>query len=528
MILHNHIKKFFRKKKFWNFKGGIYPLEMKIQSNCIAISHLPLPNRFIVFLKQHIGYQGEICVKKGDHVLRGQPLTVGSGYMMLPVHAPTSGTVEAIAPYPISKKREELCVFLRADGQDRWIKLDPQPNYRSLSRKEIIKRIYNAGIAGLGGAGFPAAAKLSIGLQKRVKTLIINAVECEPYITADDRLIQDYTLEVLEGCRILAWILQANHVLIGIEDNKPQAIQAIRQALGDNNDLQLCVIPTKYPSGSAKQLTKILTGLEVPCNGHSLDIGILMHNVATVWAIKRAIINGEPITERVITLTGKSISNPCNAWSRIGTSLSHLLDHVGFTPSASQILIIGGPMMGFTVTSTEIPTVKMTNCILAPSINEIAPRFEEKPCIRCSACAEVCPIRLLPQQLYWYSKTKDHDSTRVYHIEDCIECGACAYVCPSHIPLVQYYRQEKFELQCIDFQKKRMAESKARFEARQIRLQDDRKKRQLLHNIFNTKNFQTLNHTIDDTNDSRKEIIEKAISRVKARKKMHLSKKIEA
>ena len=472
---------FLKKEKVWDFQGGIHPPEMKTQSNGTPLSELPLPHRFIIPLKQHIGHEGEICVAPGDKVLRGQPLTFGTG-RMLPVHAPTSGVIEDIGQHMTAHPSglSELCIFLTPDGEDRWAPLDPLPDYRQHPRADIVQRIHDAGIAGLGGAGFPTATKLKGGL-RGVKTLIINAAECEPYITADDRLMQDYAAEVLEGSRILAWVLQAERVLIGIEDNKPEAIAALKQALGSERDLQIRVIPTKYPSGGAKQLTRILTGMEVPHGGRSTDIGVLMQNVGTAWAVKRAIINGEPITERVVTLTGEAIAQPRNVWSRLGTPISHLLHQVGFTPAPRQMVIMGGPLMGFTLPSLDVPVVKITNCILAPSASEMGNNDEEQSCIRCSACADACPAKLLPQQLYWYSQGGDHDKARAHHIDDCIECGACAYVCPSNIPLVQYYRQEKAELRAIDLEAKRTLEAKARFEARQARLEREKQAREARH-----------------------------------------------
>ncbi|WP_278495952.1 electron transport complex subunit RsxC [Pantoea vagans] len=472
---------FLKKEKVWDFQGGIHPPEMKTQSNGTPLSELPLPHRFIIPLKQHIGHEGEICVVPGEKVLRGQPLTFGTG-RMLPVHAPTSGVIEDIGQHMTAHPSglSELCIFLTPDGEDRWMPLDPLPDYRQHPRADIVQRIHDAGIAGLGGAGFPTATKLKGGL-RGVKTLIINAAECEPYITADDRLMQDYAAEVLEGSRILAWVLQAERVLIGIEDNKPEAIAALKQALGNERDLQIRVIPTKYPSGGAKQLTRILTGMEVPHGGRSTDIGVLMQNVGTAWAVKRAIINGEPITERVVTLTGEAIAQPRNIWSRLGTPISHLLHQVGFTPAPRQMVIMGGPLMGFTLPSLDVPVVKITNCILAPSANEMGNNDEEQSCIRCSACADACPAKLLPQQLYWYSQGGDHDKARAHHIDDCIECGACAYVCPSNIPLVQYYRQEKAELRAIDLEAKRTLEAKARFEARQARLEREKQAREARH-----------------------------------------------
>ncbi|WP_034914640.1 electron transport complex subunit RsxC [Erwinia sp. 9145] len=497
----------FKKERLWDFKGGIHPPEMKTQSNGAPLRQLPLPSQFIIPVKQHIGHEGELLVSPGDKVLRGDALTFGRG-RMLPVHAPTSGTVTAIAPHITAHPSAlaELCVFIAPDGEDRWCERQPIVDYQQAERSAIIERIHQSGVAGLGGAGFPTATKLKGGL-RGVKTLIINAAECEPYITADDRLMQDCAAEVLTGSRILGWLLQAERVLIGIEDNKPEAIAALKMALGDAKDMQIRVIPTKYPSGGAKQLTRILTGLEVPHGGRSTDIGVLMQNVGTAWAVKRAVIDGEPLTERVVTLTGESVGRPGNVWSRLGTPISHLLHNADFTPAPGQMVVMGGPLMGFTLPGLDVPVVKITNCILAPSASEMGDNDEEKSCIRCSACADVCPAALLPQQLYWYSRGGDHDKAREHNIADCIECGACAYVCPSNIPLVQYYRQEKAEIRAIDLEAERTVQAKARFEARQVRLEREKLAREARH--------QQAKRTVSDTSQHE---IDAARERVKAKK----------
>ncbi|CAI8760958.1 electron transport complex subunit RsxC [Kosakonia quasisacchari] len=471
----------FRKEKLWDFHGGIHPPEMKTQSNGTPLRQLPLANRFVIPLKQHLGAEGELCVRVGDNVLRGQPLTRGRG-RMLPVHAPTSGTVVAIAPHSTAHPSAlpEMSVIIEADGEDRWIERDGWSDYRSHSYEALIERIHQFGVAGLGGAGFPTAAKLHGGGDK-IDTLIINAAECEPYITADDRLMQDCAAQIMEGVRILAHILKPRQVLIGIEDNKPQAISMMRAVLAGSHDIQLKVIPTKYPSGGAKQLTQILTGKQVPHGGRSSDIGILMQNVGTAYAVKRAVIDGEPLTERVVTLTGEAVTRPGNVWARLGTPVRHLLDYAGFCPSAEQLVIMGGPLMGFTLPWLDVPVVKITNCLLAPSASEMGEPQEEKGCIRCSACADACPADLLPQQLYWFSKGQQHDKATAHNLSDCIECGACAWVCPSNIPLVQYFRQEKAEIYAIAQEEKRNAEAKARFEARQARLEREKIARQQRH-----------------------------------------------
>ena len=464
----------FRKDKIWDFDGGIHPPEMKTQSNGTPLRQVPLAKRYVIPLKQHIGAEGELAVSAGDRVLRGQPLTRGWG-RMLPVHAPTSGTVIAIAPHSTAHPSAlaEMSVIIEADGDDCWIDRDGWNDWQNRSREELIERIHDFGVAGLGGAGFPTGTKLKGGGDK-IDTLIINAAECEPYITADDRLMQDCAAQIVDGIRILARILQPKEVLIGVEDNKPQAISMMRAVLADAHGISLRVIPTKYPSGGAKQLTQILTGKQVPHGGRSSDIGVLMQNVGTAFAVKRAVIDGEPLTERVVTLTGESVSRPGNVWARLGTPVRHLLEDAGFCPSPEQMVIMGGPLMGFTLPWLDVPVVKITNCLLAPSPQEMGEPEEEQSCIRCSACADSCPADLLPQQLYWFSKGQQHDKATAHNLADCIECGACAWVCPSNIPLVQYFRQEKAEISAIQQEEKRAAEAKARFEARAARLERDK------------------------------------------------------
>ncbi|MEX6214020.1 electron transport complex subunit RsxC [Providencia hangzhouensis] len=471
-----------KKDNIWDFKGGIHPPEMKLQSSQTPMRIASVPNELIIPLQQHLGPEGELIVQVGDSILKGQPLTKGLG-RTVPVHASTSGVITAIEPmvtaHPSGLK--ELCVRIAADGHDIWCTLSPEPNYIQLTRAELLQKIEQAGIAGLGGAGFPTASKLAGG-QDAIKTLIINAAECEPYITADDRLMQEHAQEVIEGCRVLQHLLTPDQVLIGIEDNKPEAIRALKDAVtSQDKQIFIRVIPTKYPSGGAKQLTKILTGKEVPSGARSSQIGVLMQNVGTVVAIKRAVVDGQPLIERVVTVTGEAISKPGNFWARLGTPVKHLLQQSGFNPGPEQMVIMGWPLMGFTLPDLNVPVVKICNCLLVPTMEEMGPKALEEACIRCGLCVDACPAGLLPQQLYWFSKGDEHEKAQKHNLFDCIECGACAYVCPSNIPLVQYYRQEKAEIREIAQEERRAAEAKLRFEAKQLRMERDKQAREERH-----------------------------------------------
>ena len=468
----------FKSGKIWDFKGGIHPPEMKSQSNQSPIQQSELAHDFYVPIKQHAGTAGNVLVKEGDYVLKGQPLTQGDGLRTLPVHAPTSGTVKFIgkhvAPHP-SGLTEDM-IHIQADGLDKWREQFPLEEFFTLPVEQLIDRIYQAGVAGLGGAVFPTAAKIQ-SAEKKVKLLIINGAECEPYITCDDRLMRDYTDEMIEGIRILRYILRPEKVVIAVEDNKPEAIQAIQQSLHGANDIELRVIPTKYPSGAAKQLIYLLTGMEVPSGGRSYDIGVLMHNVGTAFAVKRAVINDEPLIERVVTLTGDKISEKGNYWVRLGTPVDHLLAQVGYQYDERFPVFAGGPMMGLQLSDLNAPITKLINCLLAPDHFEYGEPEPEQSCIRCSACSDACPVNLMPQQLYWYARSEDHQKSEEYSLKDCIECGVCAYVCPSHIPLIQYFRQEKAKIWEIKEKAKKAEEAKLRFEAKQARMEREEQER---------------------------------------------------
>ncbi len=465
--------------KLWDFPGGIHPFENKHQSNRQPIINASIPNELVLPLKQHIGKAGDLLVKVGDRVLKGQPLTQYTSTFMLPIHAPTSGVISAIEPRTVAHPSglSEPCIVLTPDQQEEWFDLQPQPDYQQLSPETLLELIRQAGISGMGGAGFPTAKKLQSGLS-RTEILIINAAECEPYITADDVLMRQYAHEIIQGIEIVEHILKPKLTIIGIEDNKPEAVAALQQAAQDK-PIVIRVIPTKYPSGGEKQLIKILTNLEVPKGGIPADICLMVQNVGSLQAIARAIVHGEPLIRRVVTLTGDCFRKPRNVWALLGTPVQALLNEFGYKADKKlPRLIMGGPMMGFTLPHAQVPITKTANCILAPTRNELTSSDNEMACIRCGQCAEACPVSLLPQQLQWHAKAEEFDKCEELNLKDCIECGACAYVCPSEIPLVQYYRQAKAEIRTRSLEAEAAERAKARFEEKKARIERDKAERE--------------------------------------------------
>ncbi|WP_461604625.1 electron transport complex subunit RsxC [Aeromonas rivipollensis] len=465
----------------WDFHGGIHPPENKHQSSLTPVVDAGLPPQLIIPVRQHAGPAGELLVRVGDRVKKGQPLTRHDKGRIVPVHASTSGTITAIEQHTVAHPSglDDLCVILTPDGEDAWCERQAQPDYWNLERGELLERIQQAGVAGLGGAVFPTHSKLD-GRGQLTEILIVNGLECEPYITTDDRLMQEYADEIMDGIRVLKHLLKPKLTLIGVEDNKPAAIDALTRHATDP-DVLVKSVPTKYPSGGAKQTIELLTGRQVPKGGRAVDMGIMVLNVATVFAIKRAIIDGEPLISRIVTLTGDAFKQPGNAWVRLGTPVRWLLQRFELQPEADQRVIMGGPMMGFTLPHAMVPVVKATNCLLSPTRAELPPPGPEQACIRCSACADACPANLLPQELYWYSRVKEYDKAEKLNLFDCIECGACAWVCPSEIPLVQYYKIAKDDIREVRAEAEKAERAKQRFEAKQARFERDKAAREARH-----------------------------------------------
>jgi len=506
--------------KTWVTPGGVHPPENKHQSLTLPIGTLPIPEKLLIPLSQHIGTAAKPCVELGSAVLKGQKIAEAAGPVSVPMHAPTSGTISAIEHRPIAHSSGMLapCIEITSDGKDQWQAHQGVADYKNASASTLLQAIAEAGIAGMGGAGFPSAVKLNPGRERPIHTLIVNATECEPYITADDSAIRERAAEIIEGIGILSQILgHPDNIMIGIEDNKPEAIEALEPHV-QGSGISVRSFPTKYPSGGEKQLIYILTGQEIPSGGLPADIGMVCVNIGTTYAIKRAIVDGEPLISRVTTMTGDACGINRNYETLIGTAVSHMLEHSQFNEERCSRLVMGGPMMGFSLTSAEVPIVKTTNCILAPSYQEIPDDEPAQPCIRCGLCAEACPVSLLPQQLFWYSQAEDYERLEAHNLFDCIECGACSYVCPSNIPLVQYYRHSKGEIQKARAEKVKSDHARQRFEFHQQRMEQAERDKEAKRAARREAAEQAKATAEGQSGDSAADIIAAAQARAAARK----------
>ena len=460
--------------------GGVHPADHKAESNATPIRTMPLLPRYVVPLRQHIGTPTRALVQVGDNILKGQRIGAAEGPVSAAVHAPTSGRVVAVGPSPTPHPSGlyDPAIVIESDGEDRAVAFTPL-DWQTLDPATLRLRVRDLGLAGLGGAVFPSHLKLKPG----VHTLILNGAECEPWITCDDRLMRERAAEVLGGAALMARITGARSVLAGIEDNKPQAIAALRDAvnrldsgLAADLTFEITPIPTRYPGGGGKQLIQTLTGLEVPSGGLSTELGIQMFNVGTAYGLYRAVTLGEPMFSRIVTVTGH-VAQPGNFEARIGTPIGDLIAAAGGALPGASGELVGGPMMGFDLMDLAAPATKAVNCIIVKSPELFPAKPAALPCIRCGACARACPASLQPFELYWFSRAKDFGKAQSYHLFDCIECGCCAYVCPSHIPLVDYYRFAKSEIWAREREKQAADQARVRHEFKTFRAEREKQEK---------------------------------------------------
>ncbi len=463
-----------------SFKGGIHPAEHKHATCNYPSIEIKLPKKLVLPLKQHSGSAAEVLVKEGQHVKAGEPLTAPHSSSQVPIHAPASGIIEklTLAPVPHPSGLSEPCLILTTDSEDKQEVFENKsyPNFEKEDPDTLLELIRDMGIAGLGGAGFPTEKKLRSSMDAgNCELLIINGAECEPYITCDDRLMQERPNDILDGIRIMQHILKPKYTVIAIEDNKPNAIKAIEEALKAKRlpDTRVTVIPVKYPSGAARILIKIITGIEIPYGARSTAYGVVVHNVSTAYSVGEAVIKGQPLTRRLVTIAGDSLEKQGNAWTYIGTSILELLNECGYKKQEKPRVIIGGPMMGFTIPNADVPVIKTVNCVIAPSDAEICRTKPQVDCIRCGRCAHACPSRLLPYELYDLCVNGEYSELNKHNARNCIECGCCAFVCPSAIRIVAAIRIARAELKKEKLKADKMKTARIRFEEKQKRIQEE-------------------------------------------------------
>ncbi|PLX86953.1 MAG: electron transport complex subunit RsxC [Desulfuromonas sp.] len=424
------------------FPGGLHPPDSKQGSAGQAIETCPLPEELIIPMSQHIGAPAAPCVVVGDQVKKGQEIGAAKGFVSVPIHASTSGEVVAVEPrlHPMGKPLP--AVVIKPDGEDRWDDSLKGADPSTLSVDELKDRIRAAGIVGMGGATFPAHVKLSPPAEKKIDTLLINGVECEPFLTADHRLMLEESERILDGIDILRKVLGIKRAIIGIEANKPDAIEKLTQE-GAARDIAVQALEVKYPQGAEKQLIDAITDREVPSGTLPMEVGVVVQNVGTAAAVSDAIRLGHPLVERVATVTGPGVKTPKNLLVKIGTPLGFMVEQCGGLNGEPAKIIMGGPMMGQTQLSLDIPAIRGTSGLLIFRREDLPKRLEAGPCIRCGRCIGVCPIHLQPTTIAAYARLDMIDETEEYNALDCIECGCCTYTCPATLPLVQSIRHAK-------------------------------------------------------------------------------------
>lgn len=459
--------------KLFPIRGGIHPEYRKELTSEQAIESLPMPAELFIPLQQHIGAPAEAIVREGDLVKKGQMIARSQGTVSAPQHAPTSGRIKAVAeiPAPHASGLPQPTIVIESDGRDEWGDLPaPITDPFAASRDEINERVAAAGIVGLGGATFPSAVKLNLGIQHKLEILLINGAECEPYLTCDDRVMREHAGQVIDGARIMAHALGAPKVVVGIEGNKPQAIEAMRKVAATFPNVEVAAVPVQYPMGAERQLAQAITGIETPVRRLTAEIGVVVHNAATARAVHQAVRFGRPLISRVVTVSGKAVRQPKNIEAPIGAMVSDLIAFCGGLATTPWRLVNGGPMMGQPLPSLEVPVVKGTSGILALTAEETNDQ-PSSPCIRCGACVNICPCGLVPVEMAAFIR-KDHlDDAAKLGVQDCFSCGSCSWVCPSHIPLVQYFNYAKGMLSAQAREARKNERVKTLAEARTVRLE---------------------------------------------------------
>ena len=427
------------------FKGGVHPKDGKKLSCEKSIQEAPLLDKYTVILQQHIGAPPKLVVEKGAEVKKGQLLAEPGGFVSAPVHSPTSGKISAISEIPGPMGTKMKAVEIAADGKDEeGSPLEPIADWENKDPADLKQRVADAGIVGMGGAAFPTSVKLSPPEGKKIDVLILNGAECEPYLTADHRLMLEYPESVIEGAAILAKILELKTIFIGIEKNKPDAIKILNEKV-EGRGIKVKALRVRYPQGAEKQLIYALTGRKVPAGGLPMDVGCVVQNVGTAVAVKEAVTEGKPLIERITTVTGEPVKSPGNWKLRLGTPISKVLELAGGIKFQPGKVILGGPMMGFAQKTLNVPIMKNASGLLLLSKQEIT-QYTSEPCIRCGRCVDVCPMELLPSTISTAAENEVFDLAEEYNVMDCMECGSCSYVCPAHRPLVQHFKRAKAEV----------------------------------------------------------------------------------